>query len=75
VRRQQKRRAALASSTKPHATGCGVPCSQPFTGVATALQASSNTYPTGFTTATKNGALAPLDKALTIGNDSCAGNE
>ena len=35
------------AAKQPHKTGCGVPCSHLPTGVATALQASSNTYLTG----------------------------
>ena len=46
-REPTKRRAAPASSKATARTGCGVPCSQLSTGVATALQASSNTYLTG----------------------------
>ena len=56
---QPTRRAAPASSKATARTGCGVPRSLLSTGVATALQASSNTYLTGVTTATRNGALAP----------------
>jgi len=64
-----------AGSSKATArTGCGVPCSQLSTGAAPALRASSNTYLTGFTTAMKDGALAPVQRSDER-NDACAGNE
>ena len=60
----------------PHETGSGVSRARFSPAVATALQASSNTYLTGLdTAAAKNGALAPFVRRSVMGDETCARNE
>ena len=75
-RRQASAVRRWRAAKQPHETGCGVPCSHLPTGAATALQASSNTYPTGFTTtATKNCARGKWPNTRMNRNDACTASE